>query len=78
MDKTILSKWLKAGFIEKRVLKPTEEGTPQGGICSPVLANLTLDGLEAKLREKYPKASNASRKAKANLVRYADDFISAI
>src|SRR6266478_5764389 len=75
MDKTILSKWLKAGFIEKRVLKPTEEGTPQGGICSPVLANLTLDGLEAKLREKYPKASNASRKAKANLVRYADDFI---
>jgi hypothetical protein len=44
---------------------------------SPVLANLALDGLEAKLREKYPKASNASRKAKVNLVRYADDFISA-
>jgi len=75
MDKSILRKWLKAGFIEKRVLKVTEEGTPQGGICSPVLANLALDGLEAKLREKYPKASNASRKAKANLVRYADDFI---
>jgi RNA-directed DNA polymerase len=75
MDKNILRKWLKAGFIEKRVLKPTEEGTPQGGICSPVIANLTLDGLEAKLREKYPKASNASRKAKANLVRFADDFI---
>jgi RNA-directed DNA polymerase len=75
MDKKILRKWLKAGFIEKRVLKPTEEGTPQGGICSPALANLALDGLEAKLREKYPKASNASRKAKANLVRFADDFI---
>lgn len=75
MDKNILRKWLKAGFIEKRVLKPTEEGTPQGGICSPVIANLALDGLEAKLREKYPKASNASRKAKANLVRFADDFI---
>ena len=42
---------------------------------SPVIANLALDGLEAKLREKYPKASNASRKAKANLVRFADDFI---
>jgi RNA-directed DNA polymerase len=40
-----------------------------------VIANLALDGLEAKLREKYPKASNASRKAKANLVRFADDFI---
>ena len=40
-----------------------------------MIANLALDGLEAKLREKYPKASNASRKAKANLVRFADDFI---
>jgi group II intron reverse transcriptase/maturase len=49
MEKSILQKWLKAGFIEKRVLKPTEEGTPQGGICSPVIANLALDGLEAKL-----------------------------
>jgi RNA-directed DNA polymerase len=55
MNKTILRKWLKAGFIEKGVLAPTEEGTPQGGICSPVLANWTLDGLETKLREKYPK-----------------------
>lgn len=75
MDKTILHKWLKAGFIEKHVLKPTEEGCPQGGICSPAIANHTLNGLETKLREKYPKASNASRKAKVNLVRFADDFI---
>lgn len=75
MDKVILQKWLKAGFIEKTVLKPTEEGTPQGGICSPVLANFALDGLEKKLRDKYPKASTQSRKAKANLVRFADDFI---
>jgi len=36
MNKTILKKWLKAGFLEQTVLKPTEEGTPQGGICSPV------------------------------------------
>ncbi len=71
MDKSILRKWLKAGYREKRVLSPTVEGTPQGGICSPVIANLALDGLEAKLREKYPKASYASRKAKANLVRFA-------
>jgi RNA-directed DNA polymerase len=75
MDKTILHKWLKAGFIDKHVLHATEEGTPQGGICSPVLANMTLDGLEARLREKYPKASLRSRKAKVNLVRFADDFI---
>jgi RNA-directed DNA polymerase len=75
MDKLILRKWLKAGFIENKALEPTAEGTPQGGICSPVLANLALDGLEKKLREKYPKASSLSRKVKANLVRYADDFI---
>jgi RNA-directed DNA polymerase len=37
MEKAILKKWLKAGFIEKNVLHATEEGTPQGGICSPVL-----------------------------------------
>ena len=61
--------------MEKQVLHATEEGTPQGGICSPVLANMTLDGLERRLRERYPKASALSRKVKVNLVRYADDFI---
>jgi len=42
---------------------------------SPVLANLALDGLERKLRERYPKATARSRKAQANLARFADDFI---
>jgi RNA-directed DNA polymerase len=75
MDKAILRKWLKAGFMEQYVLYPTETGTPQGAVCSPVLANLTLDGLEKKLRERYPKATSQSRRAKVNLVRFADDFI---
>lgn len=75
MNKAIRAKWLKAGFIENNILKPSEAGTPQGGICSPVLANLTLDGLETKLRAKYPKDSRANRTAKVNLVRFADDFI---
>ncbi|MCI0528249.1 MAG: group II intron reverse transcriptase/maturase [Nitrospira sp.] len=75
MDRLILHQWLKAGFIEKDILKPTESGTPQGGPASPVLANLTLDGLEKKLREKYPKASDLSRRVKVNLVRYCDDLI---
>jgi RNA-directed DNA polymerase len=74
MDKTMLKKWLKAGFLEKHVLHPTEKGTPQGGICSPVLANMTLDGLEKQLRERYPKPKNGYN-AKVNFVRYADDFI---
>jgi RNA-directed DNA polymerase len=75
MEKAILKKWLKAGFIDKHVLHATEEGTPQGGICSPVLANMTLDGLEGKLREKFPKRPRGSSKEKVNFVRFADDFI---
>jgi len=74
MDKHLLRKWLKAGFIEKQVLHPTEEGTPQGGICSPVMANLALDGLERALLERYPKPKTGYN-AKVNLVRFADDFI---
>ena len=75
MEKNILRKWLKAGYIEKHVLHPTEEGTPQGGICSPVLANLTLDGLERRLSEIYPKTNIKRRGAKVNFIRFADDFI---
>jgi RNA-directed DNA polymerase len=73
-DKTILRKWLKAGFIDENTLHPTEAGTPQGGIISPVAANLTLDGLEKVLRERFPQQGNG-RSPKVNMVRYADDFI---
>ena len=73
--KDILQKWLTAGCIEHAVRNPTEVGVPQGGPISPVLANLTLDGLEQKLREKYPKATVQSRRAKGHLIRGADDFI---
>jgi len=75
MDKTILHKWLKAGYIEKQVLQATLEGTPQGGIASPVLANMALDGLEKLIQEKYPKEKRSIPNPKVNLVRYADDFI---
>jgi RNA-directed DNA polymerase len=72
-DKVILRKWLKAGYVYENELFPTEAGTPQGGIISPVLANMALDGLEAMLAEKFP---NAKQKGlKMNMVRYADDFI---
>jgi RNA-directed DNA polymerase len=77
MEKAILQKWLKAGFIEKHVLHATEEGTPQGGICSPVLANMTLNGLEKELQEKFPKHPRGGRNEKINFVRFADDFIGA-
>ena len=72
-DKVILKKWLKAGFVFQNKLFPTDAGTPQGGIISPVLANMTLDGLELMLSEKFPKAKRIGQKM--NMVRYADDFI---
>ena len=76
MDKTILIGWLKAGFIESGKLFSTDEGTPQGGIISPTLANMTLDGLEVALESKFgKKRTPAAYKNKVNLVRYADDFI---
>ena len=76
-DKEVLRKWLKAGFVENQTLFPTEAGTPQGGIISPALANLTLDGLERRLKETFQKKATRGQKPnpKVNFVRYADDFI---
>lgn len=74
MDKTILKKWLQAGYIENHHLYPTEEGTPQGGICSPVIANMALDGLERRLAVHFPKTGKEAKRTKVNLIRYADDF----
>ncbi|MCK4507062.1 MAG: group II intron reverse transcriptase/maturase [Desulfuromonadales bacterium] len=70
MNKRILRNWLKAGYLEKETFNETRAGTPQGGIISPILANMALDGLEETIRAVVPK-----RGAKVNVVRYADDFI---
>jgi len=55
IEKTILIQFLKAGFIYKRHLNPSKAGTPQGGIISPILANMALDGIEKLLLAEYPK-----------------------
>ncbi|HSV36199.1 MAG TPA: group II intron reverse transcriptase/maturase, partial [Ramlibacter sp.] len=77
MNKTILKRWLKAGVVHKGQLTPTDEGTPQGGIISPTLANVTLNGLElellAHLGAKLGKGK--AKKLKINVIRYADDFV---
>jgi len=74
MDKGVLRKWLKAGYFEGGTLFPTNSGTPQGGIISPVLANLALDGLQRELDGLFRTVREA-RQHKVNYVRYADDFI---
>lgn len=76
MDRGTLRRWLKCGYVESKRLYPTEEGTPQGGIASPVLANFALDGLEAELKRRFPRQPRGGAiVAKVNLVRYADDFV---
>jgi RNA-directed DNA polymerase len=74
LEKEILRKWLKAGYMEKTVLHPTEEGTPQGGIISPAIANMALDGLSQTLLARFPR-SKQGNSPKVNVARYADDFV---
>ena len=69
MDKEVLRKWLEAGYMDEGKLYPTRKGTPQGGIISPTLSNMTLDGLEAAVGKAVP------RRSRVNFIRYADDFI---
>jgi len=75
MDKDILRKWLKAGFVENQRLFSTDRGAPQGGIVSPTLANITLNGMEKALRDWFGKSSPRRSKSQVNIVRYADDFV---
>jgi len=80
-DKRIMQQFLKSGFIYKGNLFPTDTGSPQGGAISSLYANMTLDGLEKLIQDKYHRNSKGKienhyrAKTKVNLVRYADDFI---
>lgn len=76
-QKKLVKEWLKAGYTDDGHIHPTKNGTPQGGIISPLLANIALDGLETNLRQKlqigiYQTQFNQSR---LTVVRYADDFV---
>jgi RNA-directed DNA polymerase len=61
MDQVILRKWLKAGFMDKHMLSPTETGVPQGGVASPVIMNLALNGLERHIQNAFPKSQGGVR-----------------
>jgi RNA-directed DNA polymerase len=69
--------WLKAGVVEGDKLFPTTEGTPQGGVCSPLLANIALHGIENQIRDYYKSliGVNKSNERSLAFVRYADDFV---
>ena len=69
----LIKEWLKAGYIDNKVFFPQESGTPQGGIISPLLANIALHGMEETLGIKHN--SRGESIGKRILVRYADDFV---
>ena len=74
----MIAQWLKAGVVEQGRLHRTEEGTPQGGVVSPVLLNVALHGMEKAAGVRYhpsgsvPVGSSAGSPA---LIRYADDRV---
>lgn len=74
MEQTILRKWLTCGVLDHTGFQPTQAGTPQGGVISPVLMNLVLDGLETTLRARFPQP-HQGKSPLVNVVRFADDFI---
>jgi RNA-directed DNA polymerase len=78
---TTIRRWLKAGVVELGTLKAASMGTPQGGIISPLLANIALDGMERLFgaessdgRQTVPSLRKGSDRG-INLIRYADDFV---
>jgi len=76
MDRTMLKAWLKAGYLERRHFFHTTEGTPQGGIISPAIMNMTLDGLQEAIERSVPYYLPGTRTSPGvNVIRYADDFI---
>jgi RNA-directed DNA polymerase len=78
--RTLIRQWLKAGVIENGRFAPTEEGTPQGGVISPLLLNVALHGMEYAAGYRYRQGTAAASGGRAApdtpvLVRYADDFL---
>lgn len=80
-----IKEWLKCGVLDENVFSNTDEGTPQGGVISPLLANIALHGMETRIKDfvqtipdVYPSGGSVNirdRRAAVSLIRYADDFV---
>jgi RNA-directed DNA polymerase len=74
-----LKEWRKAGVVERDILRPTEDGTPQGGVASPLVANMALHGLEDGVQQAGgPGTQTVNGKKfthRTYCLRYADDFV---
>jgi RNA-directed DNA polymerase len=83
--KEVIARWLKAGFVDNHTFNSSESGTPQGGIVSPLLANIALHGMEEEIGVVYRKWKNSktgqishvidSRRCKYSKVQYVDDCV---
>lgn len=78
--KGLIKKWLKAGYVDNNVFHKTDAGTPQGGIVSPLLANIALHGLDEAIGTKYRTrmrkgVSTFELESPIASIRYADDFV---
>ncbi len=78
--KGLIKKWLEAGYLENNIFYKTNAGTPQGGIISPLLANIALDGMEEAINIKYKQRKSKNgytyvNKSKYAVIKYADDFV---
>ena len=83
----VIKRWLGAGIMEGNVFQTTERGTPQGGVISPLLANIALHGMEHDTKNaltdelfqyrknKYGKATRTGAQEMISIIRYADDFV---
>ena len=71
-----IRKWLKAGIMEDGIFSKTDQGTPQGGVISPLLANIALHGMDEVLGVTYRKTGSYTKcSSKRLIIRYADDFV---
>ena len=78
--KRIIKQWLECGVMDKGILEETDSGTPQGGVISPLLANIALHGMIKDTENHFPRTKRKEdgslhREYKPKIIRYADDFV---